>query len=65
MLNRRTLLSTAALASARWPFPSRPGPVAKDTIVLAMALEPARPGPDRQGAASPSPKSRCTTSSRP
>jgi peptide/nickel transport system substrate-binding protein len=52
MLNRRTMLSTAALASVPLTLPQPPWRRAsKDTIVLAMALEP--PGLDpTAGAAS-------------
>jgi hypothetical protein len=65
MLNRRTLLSAAALASCRWPCPWSALAQAhrKDAIVLAMALEPVGLDPTA-AAASPSPRSRCTTSTK-
>ena len=51
MLKRRTVLTTAALASCRWRCPMRLAQGRKDSVVLAMTLEP--PGLDpTAGAAS-------------
>ncbi|MES2786547.1 MAG: ABC transporter substrate-binding protein [Pseudomonadota bacterium] len=53
MLNRRTVLATAALATGSFSLPQALAQGRKDSIVLAMALEPS-PGLDPTGGAASS-----------